>query len=54
MSTLGLQLLWGPLLAFIALPSSECFGGCALFYTATSQELLDCNHPKAHGFKEEW
>ena len=30
------------------------FGGLAPCNTATSQELRDCTHPKAHNFKEEW
>ena len=30
------------------------FGRLTLFNTATYQELLDCNHSKAHDFIEEW
>ena len=30
------------------------FGRLTLFNTATSQELLCCNHSKAHNFTEKW
>ena len=29
------------------------FGRLIMLNTATSQELLDCNHSKAHNFKKE-
>ena len=31
----------------------ETFGRRTLLNTVTYQELLDCNHSKAHGFKKE-